>query len=96
MRLLPLVTLLAAGGCVSDAALARVQIVGAKPSCDVADPRLHGRGDSANAAMRDLRRHAAQAGITHVVVTDGPRADGASQVVDAIGYACPAAARETR
>lgn len=79
-------------GCVSDEAARRVQIVGARPpaSCPVVDARLRGEGDNATAALRDLRRRAARQGATHVVVTDGPRVAGQLQVVDAIGYACPA------
>ncbi|MCA1663489.1 MAG: hypothetical protein LC659_04350 [Myxococcales bacterium] len=90
-------------GCASGEAARRVRIVGARPpaSCPVVDARLRGRGDSADAALRDLRRRAARRGATDVVVTDGPRREwdatavqtqpwtaGNVQVVDAIGYAC--------
>ena len=86
---------LLAGGCVSDAAARRVQIVGGKPEgCRVVAERLRGAGRDANAGVRapaarggarrrrSGRRHrrAAQRGRTR-------------SVVDAIGYACAAPAR---
>jgi len=95
---------LAAAGCAGDEAARRVRIVGARPPapCSVVEARLRGRGDSADAALRDLRRRAARSGATDVVVTDGPRQEweptatqtqpwtaGNMQVVDAIGYGCP-------
>jgi hypothetical protein len=104
MRTLALVAACAAlAGCVSAEAARRVRIVGARPpaSCPVVEARLRGRGDNANAALRDLRRRAVRSGATDVVVTDGPRQEwdatatvtqpwtaGNMQVVDAIGYAC--------
>ena len=91
MRALAVVAVAALAGCGAEAAR-RVRIVGARPPapCAVVDARLRGRGDNADAALRDLRRRAARSGATDVVVTDGPRSEAAStQVVDAIAYRCP-------
>jgi hypothetical protein len=91
MRNAVVVLALFAGGCVSDAAARRVQIVGAKPDgCRVVAERLHGTGRDANQAFVRLRHAAAKIGADQVVVTDGPRQGSDQMVVDAIGYACPA------
>ena len=85
---LALVTLLAAGGCVSDAAARRVRIVGARPPCPVVDARLRGRGDNVDGG--DARSAPARRARGHHATSSSPtgRAATASQVVDAIGYAC--------
>ena len=91
MRRALVVIALLAGGCVSDAAARRVQIVGAKPAgCRVVAERLHGAGRDNNAAVVSLRREAVRRGADQVVFTDGPRSGSDQSVVDAIGYACPA------